>query len=60
MYYCKNCKRYFDTLKVEKESCGVDNMSGIVEYYYCPLCDYTHSGEKDVPFFKEDDEDECE
>jgi hypothetical protein len=57
MYYCKNCKRYFDTLKVEKEFCGVDNMSGIVEYCYCPLCDYTHSGEEYISI-EEEDEDE--
>lgn len=66
MYYCVDCKRYFDNIVIEAESCGVDNMSGIVEYCYCPLCGSSHCGlPADSIYFRqrydidsEDDEDE--
>lgn len=56
MYYCVDCKKHFDNIVIERESCGVDNMSGTVEYYYCPLCGSSHTGEE----YKKVEEDEDE
>jgi len=38
MYKCKDCNREFENPKVETEVIGVDNQTGVIQYYYCPYC----------------------
>ena len=39
MYKCNDCGREFENPKVETEVIGVDNQTGVIQYYYCPYCD---------------------